>query len=58
MWFGHMPFRSAATSLSLLSTHIRGFMFECYYASFKYIILDRLGIGKLRVMWGEGPYEI
>ena len=30
------------------------FMFDCSYVYFKYIIVNRLSIGELRVMWGWG----
>ncbi len=35
------------------------FMFERYYVTFKYIIIDILGIGKLRVIcgWGGGGWR-
>jgi hypothetical protein len=36
-------------------------MLDSYYVAFKYIIVDKLGIGELRVMRpgrGEGPYEL
>jgi hypothetical protein len=31
---------------------------DSYYVSFKYLIVDKLGIGELRVMCRGGPYEL